>query len=1003
MSMPSIQIPVLPSSNMDFFRQSINILANNINDIFDRSFVVNGNVIITVSNPLSTALNVSNGVIRGNGALLFSINAASLLGTSNNSQLQNSTLRIITANGLFANASIVELGNTVTLNVNVADSITNNSNNIPASANSLRWALNTANANSSNATLVSYLVSEERGGTGKSTYISGQLLIGNSFSGKLDSGNIIAGAGILVTRESGSITISSNLIQGEGMLFQSSGNSGITITSNVYPDGNLTQAGIVRLHDYANSTSNTLAVTPNAVNSLILNLNSIPVKNTYGRLLSRQVYTTSNFAGVTGRESGTTYTWSKPENTDFINIVVLSGGAAGGSSLNVWNDSETSWFPKVYNVNNTIGRLKTAAFWGSSGEAGSVAYWNGPASTFSDTITLFVGGGGTTRGGGKGNGADSWFSSTSFLRVPGAPSTNNRLLEWGTTGYSRRKEYGKNFPNALDSHPVSPYSDMAGASDVYTRGTTTPGTEFRSSIKGSNTSTRDSGTYTQSSLTWDIMKGISKGISNDLPALGIPHTGITSAAGGSTDRTGTDPNPGLNSYTWPIYGGKGGSSPFGRGGYGSLFTGEKNRALGIFYTAGFSGSAQGYVPISGPVVSGAPVSGYNNDLWYDVGSVEGGSETIYCIGESSLTYGGTNGGSANSAAPHAYGAAPHILSISRGENLTSTTSAVIILPPDRQAGERLIVLFGDRGNSGRTVSPSGWTNIIADNSFAGTDPSGNVQSVFFITRDLDGTEDPTITITTPTSTTSLWYIFRIAAGTYQKNGSNTAPVGAGRRNVSNPPGVVDLTNTIPASWGRRTNTILYITAVSGNTNSSAGLPTFDRSPQTIDLSWEGRNTGGTSSADSFLGYALKISKEVGANTNNAPTNISGGGPISNTWNISPNQGSFYDIGTIAVRGNTSAPWNFRTDGTSVGGYFAGIPRSTWTVSTGIEIPYDAGYMESGVWYYKFEHGQDATGYGAGGGGAIKGTGNHPWDGRTWQVHGGNGSPGLIIVEAYSDS
>ena len=128
----------------------------------------------------------------------------------------------------------------------------------------------------------------------------------------------------------------------------------------MYPDANLTRAGIVRLHDYANSTSNTLAVTPNAVNSLILTLNSIPVKNTYGRLLSRQVYTTSNFAGVTGRESGTTYTWSKPENTDFINIMVLSGGAAGGASLNVWNDSETSWFPKVYNVNNSIGRLKTS-------------------------------------------------------------------------------------------------------------------------------------------------------------------------------------------------------------------------------------------------------------------------------------------------------------------------------------------------------------------------------------------------------------------------------------------------------------------------------------------------------------------------------------------------------------------------------------------------------------------------------------------------------------------
>ena len=60
-----------------------------------------------------------------------------------------------------------------------------------------------------------------------------------------------------------------------------------------------------------------------------------------------------------------------------------------------------------------------------------------------------------------------------------------------------------------------------------------------------------------------------------------------------------------------------------------------------------------------------------------------------------------------------------------------------------------------------------------------------------------------------------------------------------------------------------------------------------------------------------------------------------------------------------------------------------------------------GEMDSGVWYYKFQHGQDATGYGAGGGGAVKGTGNFPWDGKSWQVHGGNGAPGLVIVEAYS--
>lgn len=991
--MSSIQSPVLTSSNMNFLRLSLNELATRINTITDTSFVVNGNVIISISDPAGVALNVSNGTIRGNGSQLFSINALSLLGVANNSQLQNATITIIAANGLSSNISTVALGQSIRITANVIDSITSNSNSLPASANSLRAALIFANSVTSNASAVTtYVVEQERGGTGKSSHEVGKILIGNSFSSQLETGQIISGHGIIVSSANGSITVSANLIAGPGIVLQSSGNSGITITSNAYAEGNTSANGTVRLFDGINSTSTSLAATSNAVNSLMIALSAVPTKNTFGRLISRNVYTTSNFAGITGQSSGTQYTWTKPDKASYINIMVLSGGAAGGSSLNVWNSNETSWFPRVYNVNTHVNRLTTSAFFGGPGAAGSVAYWSGPASSFGESVSLFVGGGGTTRSGGAGNGGDSWFGNTSFLRVPGAPSTNNII-----TDHRIGSQRGAVFPE----NPLhSPYSDMAGSSDVLSTSgrfslaapDARPGDQWQGYIKGSNNAVKDAGAYTENPNFWDVFRGLSQGVSADLPALGLPWTGLISndAAGRVTYNA-----PGS---IWPIYGGKGGSTPFGRGGYGGVITTDRTPVISNI-------KGTGNTPGQNPVYTGNVASNFINDLWYSFGAPSG-IYTANGAGESSA---------ATSTTPVAYGAAPHILSITKGIetsfSVTATSFGFFSVPlPEKEVGDRLIVvaLTNIGGEDSFGVLNPGLGAVVY--SVNGTAPvaggqEGFLGQIYYI--DIETAQGAThtsvpVAVSYPNSisppTALIYYIFRVAKGTQYFSIDTGLLSPAGRRgNAFNPPQELDL-STQTSTWGRTTNTVTFITFTGGyhvTNNPATGQPIVSMrliSPRTTDLS---SDSNWSLSTKQILGYGIKIKKETGSSTTVTSADkdweiegIDSGGTSNTSFNALKT-GSFPSI-TIALRGNTAAPWNMRT---------AGLSQNHYQVRDPIGLL--VGEMDSGVWYYKFQHGQDATGYGAGGGGAVKGTGNFPWDGKSWQVHGGNGAPGLVIVEAYS--
>jgi hypothetical protein len=366
---------VFAANTMDFWRNAINGLASNINYGIANTFSTTGNIRLTGS---GITLNVVNGSIRANGTLLTSLNALAMFGVANNSRLQNTTFNVMTTAGISGGANGIALGSIVVINVSVADSITNTRTDIPASANSVLWAMQKANVDLANATLVTSTVDETRGGLGESTYSEGSILIGNSFSGKLEKTTFTPGRGIAITTANGSVTVSANLVQGSGISLSSSGNSGITVSANGYTLANSVTDGLVILTDRYDSVSTSNVATSNAVNSVSLLIKNTPGNaNLIGRMIDKRVYTTANQAGGS-TANGTAYTWTKPANTSWFRVICIGGGGGGGNTFNTDTLAE--------------------ACIGTPGHAGQVKIWTGVASNVGSTVDLYVGGGGVNYG-----------------------------------------------------------------------------------------------------------------------------------------------------------------------------------------------------------------------------------------------------------------------------------------------------------------------------------------------------------------------------------------------------------------------------------------------------------------------------------------------------------------------------------------------------------------------------------------------------------------------------
>lgn len=394
---------VYNANTMDFFRLSINGLAANINFATDVAWGngnITGNIIVTGKTFTDVALNVANGIIRANGYLLPSLNALNFIGTANNSRLQNTTFSITTQLGLSSNSIVISLGNTISINVAPVDSISNNRSDLPASANSIQWVLSAANTNVANISLItSGILPEIRGGTGETSYANGETLIGNDLTGALDKTTITAGLGMTIINGPGTIRANLNLLQGSGIVITPPATNGaFTIEASGYQITSTTQPGIMTIVDSVTSISTTQGATANAVNAVYTLMAGVePQTNAYGRLLQRNVYTTSVLNG------NTRYNWSKLSNTHLVRVICIGGGAG---SANAISDGTTS------NISASSGGGSGATFIGIF-----------DADAFSTSEVVQVGGGGQ-----KADGDYSGFVSGEVICGGGKSVANTKIF-----------------------------------------------------------------------------------------------------------------------------------------------------------------------------------------------------------------------------------------------------------------------------------------------------------------------------------------------------------------------------------------------------------------------------------------------------------------------------------------------------------------------------------------------------------------------------------------------
>ena len=108
--------------------------------------------------------------------------------------------------------------------------------------------------------ITSGTVAVANGGTGQSSYVDGELLIGNSTGNTLTKSTLTAGSGISITNGSGSITIAAS---GSGTVTSVSGTgtvNGITLTGTVTTSGSLTLGGTLSGVSLTSQVTGTLPI-----------------------------------------------------------------------------------------------------------------------------------------------------------------------------------------------------------------------------------------------------------------------------------------------------------------------------------------------------------------------------------------------------------------------------------------------------------------------------------------------------------------------------------------------------------------------------------------------------------------------------------------------------------------------------------------------------------------------------------------------------------------------
>lgn len=425
--MPIVNVDL--SNSLEFFRTVTNQCILAMNYITNNTYITTGTVRI---NPIGsgTSLNVSNGIISGNGSRIFSIPFTGITQQFLNSQLQNSSVTIVSSTGVFSNGS-ASLGGAPSMlltSSGIVDSKNNTSPLLPASANAVKSLLDPINSIQKTEGTFGANV----GGTGITSYTNGQILL--TASGALVANRIASNTGIIITNGAGSITVTANLIGGANITLAPQGsNGGILITQNTLPTATFSTLGAIRLADDYNTRAINIGASANALNTLSNYIqtrkNEGLVINALGRLVNVKTYTN----GPLGNAAS--FVWTRPSPTANFGYAIITAVAPGGGSAAANNGFDTA--------NNAIQSKFVLASGGGAGASIVGIITAEDLRLFGDnaganTLTINIGSiglRGTTGGVAPGNAGTSAGNLTIGIRGTGDPPTSYLFhLEGGKAG-----------------------------------------------------------------------------------------------------------------------------------------------------------------------------------------------------------------------------------------------------------------------------------------------------------------------------------------------------------------------------------------------------------------------------------------------------------------------------------------------------------------------------------------------------------------------------------------
>jgi hypothetical protein len=192
-----------------------------------------------------------------------------------------------------------------------------------------------------------------KGGTGQTSYINGELLIGNTTGNTLTKSTLTAGTGIGISNGAGSITVSNTgvtSVGGTGTV------SGLTLSGTVTTTGNLTLGGTLSVtpSNFSSQTANTFLAAPNGTAGTptfrAIVAADVPTlnQNTTGQAGSVAQSVTFNNGGA-GAASGTTFNGGTARTISYNTIGAPS--TTGTNASGTWGISITG---NAANVTGTV-------------------------------------------------------------------------------------------------------------------------------------------------------------------------------------------------------------------------------------------------------------------------------------------------------------------------------------------------------------------------------------------------------------------------------------------------------------------------------------------------------------------------------------------------------------------------------------------------------------------------------------------------------------------------